>query len=186
MQAHANKLATDSEAPDNRFKGFDEFMASAKASAATKVEPAADTAEVTKEEEEGEQYSPSKGVMTDDDPDVPDLVSLIASSETLGRKEVCEDHHSQELFLLSKTTVTHAYTTCSHVSQVSCCSRFKTQIIVCFIAMATHHLWHGATHLACMYQRNKRKYMQQHRKWHTRSNTKLGKQYCEAIAQSEH
>ena len=182
MQAHANKLATDSEAPDNRFKGFDEFMASAKASAATKVEPAADTAEVTKEEEEGEQYSPSKGVMTDDDPDVPDLVSLIASSETLGRKEVCEDHHSQELFLLSKTTVTHAYTTCSHVSQVSCCSRFKTQIIV----------WQ---HITCG--------MEQHN-WHvcisainenTCSSTESGihaatqswaNNICEAIAQSEH
>lgn len=88
-QAHASKLAKDAEAPDNRFKGFDEFMASAKAHAAAKTqaqEPAdIDTA---KTEAEDQPYSPSAGVVVEDDPDLPDLVSLIGSSGVTGQKEV--------------------------------------------------------------------------------------------------
>ncbi len=87
-QAHASKLAKDPEAPDNRFKGFDEFMASAKAQAATKTEPAPETQVMAQAEEEDQPYSPSQGVGSDADPDQPDLVNLIASSGSLPRKEV--------------------------------------------------------------------------------------------------
>lgn len=88
-QAHASKLAKDAEAPDNRFKGFDEFMASAKARAAakTQAQAPADT-ETAKTEAEDQPYSPSAGVMVEDDPDLPDLVSLIGSSGVTGQKEV--------------------------------------------------------------------------------------------------
>lgn len=85
MQAHASKLTKDPEAADNRFKGFDEFMAS---SAAAKAEPASETDNALKTEADEQPYSPSKDVMTDDDPELPDLVSLIGSSPTLAKKEV--------------------------------------------------------------------------------------------------
>ncbi|DBA78424.1 TPA: hypothetical protein ACH3X2_007918 [Trebouxia sp. C0005] len=88
IKAHASKLAKDPEALDNRFKGFDEFMASAKAQAATKIEPAAKTLDTAKAEEEDQPYSPSQGVGSGADPDQPDLVNLIASSDSLPRKEV--------------------------------------------------------------------------------------------------
>ena len=88
MQAHASKLAKDSEVPDNRFKGFDEFMASAKAHAATKT-GAEDPAGVeTQTEAEDQPYSPSAGVMVEEDADLPDLVSLIGSSGAPGQNEV--------------------------------------------------------------------------------------------------
>ncbi|KAL3147452.1 hypothetical protein ABBQ38_014510 [Trebouxia sp. C0009 RCD-2024] len=89
IKAHASKLAKDAEAPDNRFKGFDEFMASAKARAAakTQAQAPADT-ETAKTEAEDQPYSPSAGVMVEDDPDLPDLVSLIGSSGVTGQKEV--------------------------------------------------------------------------------------------------
>ena len=86
-QAHASKLAKDPEAQDNRFKGFDEFMASAKAQAATKTEPAPETQVTAQAEEEDQPYSPSQGVGAGD-PDQPDLINLIASSDSLPRKEV--------------------------------------------------------------------------------------------------
>ena len=89
IQAHASKLAKDPEASDSRFKGFDEFMASAKAHAAAKVEPAPDTETATAAEEEDQPYSPSKGLSDDDESDQPDLGTLIGSSENLARKEVC-------------------------------------------------------------------------------------------------
>ncbi len=88
MQAHASKLAKDPEAPDNRFKGFDEFMASAKAQAATKAEPAPEAQVPAQAEEEDQPYSPSQGVGSGADPDQPDLINLIASSDSLPRKEV--------------------------------------------------------------------------------------------------
>ena len=88
MQAHASKLAKDPEASDNRFKGFDEFMASAKAHAATKAEPAPEAEAARMAEEEDQPYSPSKG-LTDDESDQPDLGTLIGSSGNLARKEVC-------------------------------------------------------------------------------------------------
>lgn len=87
MQAHASKLAKDPEASDNRFKGFDEFMASAKAHAATKAEPAPEAEAARVAEEEDQPYSPSKG-LTDDESDQPDLGTLIGSSGNLARKEV--------------------------------------------------------------------------------------------------
>ena len=86
-QAHASKLAKDPEAQDNRFKGFDEFMASAKAQAATKIEPAPETQVTAQAEEEDQPYSPSQGAGSGD-PDQPDLINLIASSDSLPRKEV--------------------------------------------------------------------------------------------------
>lgn len=88
LQAHASKLAKDAEAPDSRFKGFDEFMASAKAHAAAKTEAQEPTDPQGKTEAEDQPYSPSAGVVVDDDPDLPDLVSLIGSSGTTGQKEV--------------------------------------------------------------------------------------------------
>lgn len=87
IKAHASKLAKDPEAQDNRFKGFDEFMASAKAQAATKTEPAPETQVTAQAEEEDQPYSPSQGVGSGD-PDQPDLINLIASSDSLPRKEV--------------------------------------------------------------------------------------------------
>ena len=88
MQAHASKLAKDSEAPDNRFKGFDEFMASAKAHAAAKTEAEEPAGVETKTEAEDQPYSPSAGVVVEEDADLPDLVSLIGSSGVPGRNEV--------------------------------------------------------------------------------------------------
>ncbi|DBB00828.1 TPA: hypothetical protein ACH3X1_000756 [Trebouxia sp. C0004] len=88
IKAHASKLAKDPEASDNRFKGFDEFMASAKAQAAIKTEPAPETLVTAQPEEEDQPYSPSKGVGPDADPDQPDLINLIASPDSLPRKEV--------------------------------------------------------------------------------------------------
>ena len=87
-QAHASKLAKDSEAPDNRFKGFDEFMASAKAHAAAKTEAEEPAGTEAKTEPDDQPYSPSAGVMTDEDADLPDLASLIGSSGVLEQKEV--------------------------------------------------------------------------------------------------
>ena len=88
MQAHASKLAKDSEASDNRFKGFDEFMASAKAHAAAKTEAEEPAGVETSIEVEDQPYSPSAGVMVEEDPDLPDLVSLIGSSGAPGHSEV--------------------------------------------------------------------------------------------------
>ena len=88
MQAHASKLAKDSEASDNRFKGFDEFMASAKAHAAAKTEAEEPAGVETSIEVEDQPYSPSAGVMVEEDPDQPDLVSLIGSSGAPGHSEV--------------------------------------------------------------------------------------------------
>lgn len=81
-------MAKDPEAPDNRFKGFAEFMASAKAQAATKAEPAPEPQVSAQAEEEDQPYSPSQGVESGADPDQPDLINLIASSDSLPRKEV--------------------------------------------------------------------------------------------------
>ncbi len=74
-------------------------MASAKAKAATKTEPASEAQVAAKAEEEDQPYSPSKGVMSDADPDQPDLVNLIASTDSLPRKEVGLLNNSQAGFM---------------------------------------------------------------------------------------
>ena len=90
MQAQASKSTKDADSSDNRFKGFDEFMASAKADAATKPEPeGAPTADVIDEEMQTLPYSPSRNMPSDDeDAGLLDLTNLIGASH-LAEKKVC-------------------------------------------------------------------------------------------------
>ena len=115
VQAHASKLAKDSEAPDNRFKGFDEFMASAKASAAARTEAEEPAGVETKTEAEDQPYSPSAGVVDEEDPDLPDLVSLIGSSGVPARNEVSECAGHRAGHMLSALPLLHCLCTlCPH------------------------------------------------------------------------
>ena len=89
MQAHASRLAKDSEASDSRFKGFDEFMASAKAdAAAAKSQQSLQADDAANLGPEEQPYSPSRAPGLNDDNDLPDLVNLIGSTDKLARKEV--------------------------------------------------------------------------------------------------
>ena len=74
-------------------------MASAKAQAATKTEQAPNTQVTAQAEEEDQPYSPSQEVGSGADPDQPDLINLIASSDSLPRKEVGLRSNSQAGFM---------------------------------------------------------------------------------------
>lgn len=90
MQAQASKLAKDAEPADNRFKGFDEFMAAAKADAAAKAVPV-EAADVGTSNQASQElpYSPGRSMSSDDeDAGLPDLTNLIGSSSRLDSKQV--------------------------------------------------------------------------------------------------
>ena len=64
-------------------------MASAKANAAAvKADPNEGTDNEAKTDADDQPYSPSVGVMVEDDPDLPDLSGLVGSSGVAGQKEV--------------------------------------------------------------------------------------------------
>lgn len=91
FQAQASRVSKAAETSDSRFKGFDEFMASAKAEAAPKPEPEG-TAGPQEEDVPDLPYSPSRNLTSDDeDAGLLDLTNLIGSSN-LTEKQVCKAH----------------------------------------------------------------------------------------------
>lgn len=89
MQAQASKLSSkESDTSDSRFKGFDEFMASAKADAAPQPEPGVAAAGDQQQDVPEAPYSPSKNLTSDDeDAGLLDLTNLIGFSN-LAEKQV--------------------------------------------------------------------------------------------------